>query len=327
MKILVIQTAFIGDVILATPVLLALKRQHPQAEIDVLVRKGNESLLTNFPGLNQVITWDKKRDKTRNLLGLIKEIRGRRYDTVINLQRFGATGLLTALSGAPQRIGFDKNPFSLFFTRKVQHAIASASLHETQRNLQLLSNTPETTPTRPQLFPSASDVEKVKPLQSHPYYCIAPTSVWFTKQVPAEKWLELIRHIRTRHSDAKIYLLGGPDDGMASEAIRSKSGDSLVENLCGKLSFLQTAALMQNADWNFVNDSAPLHIASAMNAPVTAYFCSTTPDFGFGPLSDKSKTVQVNGLACRPCGLHGYKKCPKGHFQCALHLDMPTGMP
>lgn len=327
MKILVIQTAFIGDVILATPVLLALKRQHPKAEIDVLVRKGNESLLTNFPGLNRIIIWDKKKDKFGHLLRLVSDIRSHRYHTVINLQRFGATGLLTALSGAPQRIGFDKNPFSLFFTRKVTHAIHGASLHETQRNLQLLSIATDTNPPRPQLFPSTSDFEKVKPLQAHPYFCIAPTSVWFTKQVPAEKWIELIQHIRTRQANAKIYLLGGPDDNLASEAIRSKSIAPLVENLCGKLSFLQTAALMKYAEWNFVNDSAPLHIASAMNAPVTAYFCSTTPNFGFGPLSDRSKTVQVEGLACRPCGLHGYKNCPKGHFQCALHLDMPAGMP
>jgi heptosyltransferase-2 len=86
--------------------------------------------------------------------------------------------------------------------------------------------------------------------------------------------------------------------------------------LSGKLSLLKSAALMQGAEHNYVNDSGPLHIASAMNASVTAFFCSTVPDFGFGPLSENSTIKQVEGLDCRPCGLHGHKECPKGHFNC-----------
>ena len=78
---------------------------------------------------------------------------------------------------------------------------------------------------------------------------------------------------------------------------------------------------MQNAKMNYVNDSAPLHLASALNAPVTAVFCSTIPNFGFGPLSDISHIVQVNEkLDCRPCGLHGFKECPEKHFKCALNI-------
>jgi heptosyltransferase-2 len=94
-------------------------------------------------------------------------------------------------------------------------------------------------------------------------------------------------------------------------------------NLCGKLNLLQSAALMQNAEMNFVNDSAPLHIASAMNAPVTAIYCSTVPEFGFGPLSDHFKILQVEKLSCKPCGLHGYKSCPKGHFKCG-EIDLSS---
>jgi heptosyltransferase-2 len=74
---------------------------------------------------------------------------------------------------------------------------------------------------------------------------------------------------------------------------------------------------------NFVNDSAPMHFASAVNAPVTAIFCSTVPDFGFGPLSEDSAVVEVrSGLSCRPCGLHGYRECPEKHFKCAYEINM-----
>ncbi len=109
-KFLVIQTAFIGDVVLATPIVEKLHAYFPKAQIDFLVRKGNESLLQNHPWLNQVLIWDKKKNKQKNLLKMLVKIRKEKYDTVINVQRFAATGLLTAFSGAKEKIGFDKKP-------------------------------------------------------------------------------------------------------------------------------------------------------------------------------------------------------------------------
>ena len=95
-----------------------------------------------------------------------------------------------------------------------------------------------------------------------------------------------------------------------------------MQNLSGKLSLLESAALMKDAMMNYVNDSAPMHIASAMNAPVCAVYCSTVPDFGFGPLSEQSFVVEVKEkLSCRPCGLHGHKACPQGHFRCAMDIE------
>ncbi|MGZ4057095.1 MAG: glycosyltransferase family 9 protein, partial [Bacteroidia bacterium] len=80
--------------------------------------------------------------------------------------------------------------------------------------------------------------------------------------------------------------------------------------------------LIKDAQMNYVNDSGPMHIASAMNAKTTAIFCSTVPAFGFGPLSDDAKIVETKlQLDCRPCGLHGHKECPKGHFKCALTIE------
>src|SRR6185437_1262936 len=104
----------------------------------------------------------------------------------------------------------------------------------------------------------------------------------FTKQFPVEKWVELINILPP---DYHIHLLGAPTDHTLTESIRTKTLHPHVQNLCGKLNFLQSAALMQNAVMNYANDSAPLHFASAMDAPVTAIFCSTVPSFGFYPLS------------------------------------------
>lgn len=321
MRLLVIQTAFIGDVILATALLEQLHQQQPGAQIDMLVRKGNESLLVNHPFLNRILIWDKKIAKYQGLWSLLGQIRRNRYDAVLNLQRFGATGLLTALSGGRQTIGFEKNPFSRFFSHRVSHRIAPG-IHEVDRNAQFLiplhlQNTPR---TRPRIYPSVTDYETVIRFQSRPYYCIAPTSVWFTKQFPTGKWVEFIQKVS---SEFVIYLLGAPSDITACEQIRQQAERGTVINLAGQLSLLQSAALMQGATMNYVNDSAPLHLCSAMNAPTTAVFCSTAPSFGFGPLADNARLVETpEPLACRPCGLHGHRACPLGHFQCATTIEL-----
>lgn len=153
-----------------------------------------------------------------------------------------------------------------------------------------------------------------------PYICIAPSSVWFTKRYPAARWAELVDRLPSGH---KIYFLSGPEDAaMADEIIQLvTSKERLMENLGGKLSLMQSAALMQDAAMNYTNDSGPLHFASAVNAPSTAVFCSTHECFGFGPLSDQRLLVEVQGLPCKPCGIHGYDQCPQGHFRCAKDID------
>ncbi|QJW91004.1 glycosyltransferase family 9 protein [Spirosoma taeanense] len=323
-RFLIIQTAFIGDVILATALLEQLHRLQPDAVLDVLVRKGNESLLANHPFIGEVLIWDKKGGKYRDLLRLIRLVRARRYDAVLNLQRFGATGLLTALSQAGVTVGFAKNPFSRFFTYKIEHRI-EPGIHEVDRNAGFLRPF-KFAPTvlervRPKLYPSPADYDAIKAYQDRPYICLAPTSVWFTKQYPTDRWAELIARFP---QDTTIYLLGAPSDAPACDAIIALSKRTGgIQNLAGKLSLLQSAALQQGARMNYVNDSAPLHLCSAMNAPTTAIFCSTVPEFGFGPLADVSRTVEtLEPLDCKPCTLHGRSACPLGHFRCAWSISV-----
>jgi ADP-heptose:LPS heptosyltransferase len=316
MKFLIIQTAFIGDVVLATPLIEKLKQHYPDSTIDFLLRKGNETLLTHHPHLRQVLIFDKKEGKYNNLFKQLKIIRNEKYDFVINLQRFFASGFLTSFSGAKHTIGFDKNPLSFLFSENVKHIISAKDTgdHEVKRNLSLISKLTDSEFVRPKLYPAEADFNKVIPQGE--YVCIAPASVWFTKQWPADKWIELMDKLP---SDLTIYLMGAKGDVPLCEMIKEKTIAPDVEILAGKLSFLESAALMKNASMNFVNDSAPLHFASAMNAPVAAMYCSTVPAFGFGPLSDTSFVFETTEmLDCRPCGLHGYKSCPKGHFRCSI---------
>lgn len=311
---LVIQTAFIGDVILATGILETLHQRFPSASIDFLVRKGNESLVEGHPYLREVIVFDKSK-KYRNLLKLIGKIRRSRYDYVINVQRFATTGLITALSGAGCTIGFDKNPLSFLFSRKVQHHVGDR--HEMFRNHELIEWLAGGSPSKPRLYPSMEASEKARGLASTPYITVSPASVWFTKQFPAEQWIVFLKKLP---ASIQICLLGSKDDVELCRRIAESVG-SHAHPYAGGLTFLESAALMKDAVMNYVNDSAPMHLASAVNAPVTAVYCSTVPSFGFGPLSDVSFVVESpEKLDCRPCGLHGFKSCPQGHFRCATSI-------
>ncbi len=320
-QFLIIQTAFIGDVVLATGLIEKLHRYYPEASIDFLVRKGNEGLLAGHPYLRKVLIWNKKSGKLVNLFRLLKQIRQTKYNKIINVQRFAATGILTGFSGAEEKIGFDKNPLSSLFTRSIPHRIGSETkvYHEIERNAKLISDFTDPVPEKPKLYPAPNDYERVSVYKQRPYITVSPGSVWFTKQYPINKWISFLNEVPPQYN---IFLLGAPADFDKAEQILKKSTHSSITNLAGALNFLQSAALMQNAVMNYVNDSAPMHFASAVNAPVTAIYCSTLPSFGFGPLSTESHIVEIQRpLACRPCGLHGRAACPQGHFKCAYEIN------
>lgn len=150
------------------------------------------------------------------------------------------------------------------------------------------------------------------------YLVFAPASVWATKQFPKEKWMALTKILA---SEYVIYFIGAPSDKKFCSDIIGSNPNCF--NTCGQLNLLQSAALMKNASRVFANDSAPLHLASAINAKTTALYCSTIPEFGYYPISDDSIIIErSNRLDCTPCGLHGRKKCPLEHFKCAFDIDL-----
>ena len=312
-RILVIQTAFIGDVVLATAMLENLHATYPSAKIDILVRQGADELFKDHPYINQVHVWDKKKNKYQHLFQIIKIIRRIKYDVVINVQRYLATGIITVLSGATKTIGFNKNPLGFLFSETVKHAFGAA-LHETSRNHALLASLTTAPVAKPVLYPSAANFEAVQKWQGRPYICMSPGSVWETKKMPAQNWIHLINAVPTNYT---IYLMGAPNEKDLCAEILSGSSTGDVFNIAGQLNLLEAAALIKGARLNYVNDSAPMHLASATNAPVAAIYCSTIPAFGYGPLSDTQFIVEtLEPLACKPCGLHGKKACPLGHFNC-----------
>jgi len=319
-KILIIQTASLGDVILSTPLVEKLHHFYPTAKIDFILKYGYEGVLRRHPYIHHVIVWDKTEKKYQRLKELIEIVRGNKYDLVVNVQRFASSGLITALSGAKNKIGFSKNPFSLFFTKRIRHNIGknANNPHETERNLKLIEHLTDSSIYPIKLYPSKNDFAKVSQYKTKKYITVSPGSLWFTKQFPESKWIQFLASL---DDDLVVYMLGSPKEKELCNRIIKQSNHSLCLNLAGKLTFLESSALMKDSVMNYVNDSAPMHMASAMNAPVAAIYCSTVPEYGFGPISDNSYVIQTNEqLACRPCGLHGLKSCPKEHFNCANNI-------
>lgn len=320
--ILIIQTAFIGDTILASHFARAVKEHYPNSKIHFFLRKGNESVIMGLPTIEKTWVWDKQGGKTKNLIKLISELRKIDFDLVFNLHRHFNSGLVSAMVKSPFKAGFKQNPLSFFYTRKINHQIPDPrGWHEVQRNLEIIPDyqiNDNAKMYKPELPLQEKHLDKVSRYKTESYFVIAPASVWFTKAFSPEKYRELTTELVKR---GKVYFIGAPGDKSLCDEIRKDL--PRTENLCGELNLLESAALMKNAERVFVNDSAPLHLASCVNAKTTAIFCSTVQEFGYTPLADHSVVVDVgNTLSCRPCGLHGYQKCPLGHFKCSRDIQV-----
>ena len=313
-KVLIIQTAFLGDAILISSLLEKMRNESPETIIHLLVRKGNESIFQAYPHANlaQVWAYDKKQ-KWASWRSLQKDLRAEKFDQVFVAQRFFGMGLLSLSIGAKKVIGFDKNPLSWFFTERVTHDWGNGK-HETERNTALLS-----TWLGPKVYMPFLSLagDNVVPVEN--YICISPGSVWETKRLPIQKWIDFI-HLLPR--DQAIVLMGSPNEKHLSDEIEQACPGWPIFNETGKHALLASASIFAQSKGNFVNDSGPMHLSSAVNAPTVVVFCSTIPDFGFGPLAEHSQIIEVTEkLDCRPCGDHGKKICPLGHYACGNNIS------
>lgn len=315
--------------ILTTPL---LERLAARGAVDVVATPASAGLLANHPAVRDVIVYD-KRGADAGVQGLRRvaaRVRATGADTAYLAQGSLRTAALARLAGIPERIGFDTSPGRWLYTQRVRFR---RTLHHADR-LWLLATRAgivEIPPAlRPSLFPGAADYAAVDALlrannvsPGAPLIALAPGSVWATKRWP---WYDalargMLRSPATR--DARIVVLGAPGDKPLAQAIAAavrETGGPDVVDATGMLSLLGSAALLTRVRVLITNDSAPLHLASAMNVPTVALFGPTVPDFGFGPLASRSEVLGHELLSCRPCGTHGPQKCPLGHWRCMREL-------
>lgn len=333
-KILIIQTAFLGDVILTLPMLQTLKNHMPDAFIDFLCIPSTSDALKNNLLLRHVIVYDKAgRHKLSGLYNIISRIRKENYDLVICPHRSFRSALITYFSRAKFSIGFDRNSLSFLLTRKVSYI---SKVHEVERNLDLVKNIPaikyreDKAEQKPKLFPSPHDVLFVDKLlteitasgqSSVPDNLItfAPCSKWFTKQLPVNKSAEITNSLID--SGFRVILIGGYEDIGYCKQLEKKVSNGNLVNICGRLTPIQSSVVISRSKCLVTVDSAAAHLGASTDTPIVMIFGSTLPSFGFYPLTSKHAIIENNSLPCRPCTDHGRKNCPLKHFKCMEDLS------
>ncbi len=319
---LVIQTSFLGDVILTTPLIRELAKRGP---VDVLVTPPGAAVLANNPNIRTVIRYDKRGTygSALNLWQTVSELRSRRpYDAAYLAQGSFRSGLLAIMTGAKQRIGFASSTGRALYTKQIPYR---SDRHHAERLWSLSMSECADPPTRdqirPRLYPSDEERLTVDRMLrragslEEPFVALAPGSAWGTKRWPY--YVELAR----RTSDhARIAIIGDKSDAPLAQEIESALPAGCVINAVGELSLLASAELIGRAQAIVTNDSAPQHLASAMGTPTLTIFGPTVPEFGFGPLAERHAVAGLDGLSCRPCDRHGPQRCPLGHWRCMREL-------
>ncbi len=315
-RILVIQTAFLGDLIMSTPIFKALKEIWPNALIDVLVIPETASVLGNNPYIHNIYCFDKRKkiNKLKSFIPLILRLGRNNYEIAFSVQSSYTSSLIMFLAGIRTRVGYSKQKL---LTNKITQ---NKNLHIRDRVLLLIKEFSNILPdNETKIFLDDQIKAKIKLLTKNDInkkkIAIAPGSVWATKKWPENYFIELIKMLK-EHS---IYLIGGPDDKVLCQRILNNSEHNNITNFAGELSIIESSTLISMMELTICNDSGPLHMANAVETPVFAFFGPTVKAFGCYPYRENDRLLEVE-MDCRPCSKHGRDNCPKKHHKCMINI-------
>lgn len=319
MRILLVQTSFLGDTILSTPVIAAIHRQYPGCELWMLVTPASAEFVRHDPLLSGVLTFDKGKSE-RGLRGLRNkacELRAMNFRRVYALHRSARTALLLWLSAIPERIGFRRGWLSFLYTCRVRRP---GGVHEVLKNMALLQQGDGDSPganshAALRLFPPlVSEVgleHRIRLESQRRYIVLVPGSARVTKRWFWQGYRAVAEHFSAQGNE--ILLIGTEAERTLCERV---AAGLPVVNLCGSTKIGEFMAYVQHARLMVCNDSVSLHLASAFKIPTVAIFCATSPEFGFGPWQNRAVVLQQEGLACKPCSIRGGKACPTATRRC-----------
>jgi len=326
-KVLVIQTAFPGDLILLTPLLEAVKAGREPVHLSLLTLPGNAGLFDNSPFVDEILTYDKKGTERGFIpfLKLVQGIRKRKFAAAIVPHPSLRSALLALLGGIRIRFGFAHRVCAFLYTERVE---TKGTAHEVERNLALAAafGAP-VSGFVPKLFPSETDrLEAGRVLEAAgidadgPFVAVAPGSSWATKAWPEGKYMRLLNGVRV---ECPVVLVGGVEDSELCDRLARPfdEGEGFpVVSAAGRTNLLQSAVLISQARVLISGDSAPVHLASAVGTPVVIIYGPTVSEFGFLPYRVPFRVIERD-LTCRPCSAHGSRQCPLEHFRCMRDIS------
>ncbi len=334
-RILLIKPSSLGDIVHALPVLHGLRIRFPSATIDWLISSAFAPLLEGHPQVDELILFDRRRFSrvgtsvrvTRQFVEFVSDLRGRRYQLVIDLQGLFRTGFLAWASGAPMRIGFAdaSEGARLFYSHRITGA--RAATHAVDRNYLIARMLGfENVPIHFDLAMTDSlrgEARGLLRLAGHAHenrlVAVVPGARWATKMWPPIRFSETIDELQGDH-DLRCVLLGGPDESALCKQIEQSCRSNPI-NLAGQTNLRQLAALIELSDLVLCHDSAPMHLAVALGRPLVCLIGPTNPD-RTGPYRRRGVVVRLE-LDCAPCYLRKLAHCRFGH-RCMNELEVPT---
>ena len=314
-KILVIRLSSIGDIVLTTPFLRRLNARFPDCEMHYVVRKEYASLLREHPKIARLFELDTSKG-TDELRKLRRTLCNEGYDAVFDLHNNFRSRFLCRNIHAPRHI-IRKRTFKRFLLVHFKWNFFRTIVPVPERYIEtaaVYGVTPDNEGC--DLFVPSDVLENVKAKlvdrgwnPERRLIAIAPGSKHFTKRWPAEKFNEVMR-LLMNNTGANILILGSSEDKIHTP------GNERVMDFCGEFSLTETIAALRLASLVICNDSGLMHAATSQGAPVLALFGSTVREFGFFPYHARSRVLEIEGLACRPCSHVGRASCPEKHFRC-----------
>ena len=321
-KILVIQTAFIGDAILTLPMIQKLSEMWPGSRIDVLAIPSTAEIFSSSKYVSDSLILDKRgsHKSLKGLLNFIKLLRQNNYTRIYSPHRSFRTSFIVMMLDVKETYGFSNSSFKYVYRHIVKYI---QEHHEVQRNLDLIGyDYKDNWKVLPEVIIPSSSSEKIddfilKNKLEGPLAAIAPGSIWNTKKYPDAYYREIIQFFRDKKY--KVVLIGSNKDKELCDNIAAGFAGGVVSS-AGNFSVIESIGLLMRAKIIISNDSAPTHFGICANIPVVTIYCSTVPEFGFAPYNQGSTFVSYNDLDCKPCGIHGYDVCPVKSFACGYNL-------
>lgn len=330
-KILIIRFSSIGDIVLASLLIRALRNSYPHAKIDFLVKSDYGELVKYNRHLSSVI--ELKTTEREELRLLRRRIRAERYSAIFDIHNSLRSRYLRMFSRARHVRVINKRAIArlvlvhlkknfypaniISIAKRYLETARAFGVDDDGKGLEVFI--PDETLSSVSIMLSKYKLERYDHVIG-----LVPASKHFTKRWLAERFVEYGAKI-TANSTTKLLIFGGKEDvdycGDIVQMINAHVGWTAAESVAGRFSLLETAAAFDLCHVVVTNDTGLMHLAAARKRKVVAIFGSTVKEFGFFPYRTESIVVERKGLYCRPCTHIGLERCPQGHFRCMKEIQ------
>jgi len=322
-RILVLRFSSIGDVVLTTPLLRALKTRYPACQLTFVTKAAMAGLVADHPAVTEVLTLESAGSLTR----LAAELRRRRFTHLLDLHGTLRARLLRVLVPGPWR-GFNhrRHERSVLIRTKRDiyrdHRPVAERYFEAAEGLEV---EPDGKPAEFFVSPRASQTAAAWLAETglgaqRPLVVLAPGAAHFTKRWPVEGWVGLAQHLTSNGYD--LALVGGAADVQLCQVVAEMAGPRAAV-AAGRFDLQTTGALLRRTAVSVSGDTGVMHMATASGTPVVALMGPTVRAFGFFPYQAPAVVLERE-LYCRPCSAHGGARCPEGHHRCLREIHFPA---